>query len=77
MNNNPIINEVRRVRDEHARKFNYNLAAICADIREHQKICGHVVVTLKDKANRTLYPMPQADSLACHEDQWKKTQGPS
>jgi hypothetical protein len=74
MNNNPIINEVRRVRDEHARKFNYDLAAICADIREHQKTCGHPVVTLKDKINRTLYPMPQADRLACHEDQGKETQ---
>jgi len=71
MNNNPIINEVRRVRDEHARKFNYDLAAICADIREHQKKCGHPIVTLKDTMNRTSYPMPQADCLACHEDQGK------
>jgi len=45
--NNPVINEVRRIRDEHARKFNYDLAAICADIREHQKTCGHPVVSLK------------------------------
>jgi len=45
--NNPIIDEVRRVRDEHARKFNYDLAAICADLRKHQKMCGHPVVSLK------------------------------
>ncbi len=45
--NNPIMDEVRRVRDEHARKFNYDLAAICADLREHQKTCGHPVVSLK------------------------------
>ncbi len=49
--NNPIIDEVRRIRDEHARKFNYDLAAICADIREHQKICGHPVVSLKGAAS--------------------------
>ena len=45
--NNPIIDEVRRIRDEHARKFNYDLAAICVDIREHQKTCGHPIVSLK------------------------------
>lgn len=45
--NNPIIDEVRQIRDEHARKFNYDLAAICADLREHQKTCGHPIVSLK------------------------------
>ena len=48
--NNPIIDEVRRIRDEHARKFNYDLSAICADLREHQKTCGHPVVSLKVSA---------------------------
>lgn len=65
--NNPIIDEVRRVRDAHARKFNYDLAAICADIREHQKTCGHPVVTLKDNTQRILYPMPHSELLACRE----------
>lgn len=32
----PIIEEVRRVRDEHAKRFNYDLDAICADIQRHQ-----------------------------------------
>jgi hypothetical protein len=67
MMNNPIINEVRRVRDEHARKFNYDLAAICADIREHQKTCGHLIVTLKEKAGQKLYPTPETELLACRE----------
>jgi hypothetical protein len=49
--NNPIIDEVRRIREEHARKFNYDLAAICADLREHQKTCGHPVVSLKGTAS--------------------------
>jgi DUF438 domain-containing protein len=65
--NNPIITEVRRVRDEHARKFKYDLSAICADIREHQKTCGHPVVTLYDKNGRTLYPMPESALMACRE----------
>jgi len=51
--NNPIIDDVRRVRDEHARKFNYDLAAICNDLRQHQKTCGHPVVSLKKKEQAT------------------------
>ena len=47
--NDPIVEEVRRARDHHARKFNYDLAAICADIRRHQKICGHRVVRLNPR----------------------------
>jgi hypothetical protein len=64
---NPIINEVRRVRDKHARKFRYDLAAICADIREHQKTCGHPVVTLKEKSGRKSYPMHDSKLVACRE----------
>ena len=30
--NDPIVEETRRIRDEHARQFNYDLAAICADL---------------------------------------------
>ena len=29
----PIVEEVRKYRDEHARKFNYNLDMICEDLR--------------------------------------------
>jgi len=32
--NDPIVDEVRRYRDEHAKKFNYDLNAICADFRK-------------------------------------------
>lgn len=32
----PIVEEVRKVRDEHARKFNYDLNRICEDFREHR-----------------------------------------
>lgn len=51
--NDPIVEEVRRVRDEHARKFGYDLAAICADIRRHQASCGHRVVRLTRKRTQT------------------------
>jgi hypothetical protein len=29
----PIVNEVRQYRDEHARKFNYDINAICNDYK--------------------------------------------
>ena len=32
--NNEIVEEVRRVRQENAEKFNYDISAICADIRQ-------------------------------------------
>jgi len=49
--NDPIVEEVRKFRDEHARKFNYDLNAICADLMEKQKRSGHVLVRLERKAD--------------------------
>ena len=34
MINDPIVNEVRRVRDELAKKFDYDVDAIFSDLRE-------------------------------------------
>ena len=34
--NDEIVEEVRRVRQENAEKFNYDISAICADIRQKQ-----------------------------------------
>ncbi len=31
------ITEIRRIRDKHAKKFNYDLAAIVADLRKFEK----------------------------------------
>jgi hypothetical protein len=38
--NDPIVDEVRRVRDAHAAKFNYDLDAIFQDIKEQEKKSG-------------------------------------
>ena len=43
----PIVEEVRRIRDEHARKFNYELHAICEDFRLKQLSSPRKVVTRK------------------------------
>ncbi|MBC8205654.1 MAG: hypothetical protein ISR85_00790 [Kiritimatiellales bacterium] len=33
----PIVEEIRKYRDEHARKFNYDLSRICEDFRQHRE----------------------------------------
>ncbi len=38
--NDPIVDEVRRVRDAHAARFNYDLDAIFRDIKEQEKKSG-------------------------------------
>ena len=38
--NDPIVDEVRRVRDAHAARFNYDLEAIFQDIKEREKKSG-------------------------------------
>lgn len=38
--NDPIVDEVRRIRDAHAAKFNYDLDAIFQDIKEQERKSG-------------------------------------
>ena len=38
--NHPIVEEVRRIRDAHAARFNYDLDAIFRDLREREKKSG-------------------------------------
>lgn len=49
MKSDPIIDEVRRVREAHAAKFNYDLSAICADFRKQQDEMGLSVVSRPPK----------------------------
>jgi hypothetical protein len=45
----PIVEELHRIREEHARKFNYDLDAICKDLRAMQQEQGLKVVRLPPK----------------------------
>ena len=38
MNDDPIVEEVRRVRDKLARQFNYDIHAIFADLRQRERV---------------------------------------
>jgi hypothetical protein len=43
--NDPIVDEVRHVRDAHAARFNYDLDAIFQDIKRREKESGLVFVS--------------------------------
>ena len=45
-----IVEELRKIRQAHAAKFNYNLTAICAALKEKEKQCGHPVVAFRQSA---------------------------
>lgn len=48
----PIVEEVRRVRGEHAKKFDYDLEAIVRDVKRHEREKGREVVSLPRQAVR-------------------------
>lgn len=48
--NDPIVDEVRRIRDAHAAKFNYDPDAIFRDIKEQEKRSGRKYVSFADDA---------------------------
>ena len=45
----PIVEEIRKYRDEHAKRFNYNLNDICADLMARQQKSGHRLVRLEPR----------------------------
>jgi len=48
-----IVEEIRRIRDEYAKSFNYDLDAIFADLRKKQAESGREVVNLSRKPGLT------------------------
>ena len=57
--NDPIVDEVRGIRDAHAAKFNYDPDAIFHDIKEQEKRSGRKYVSFADDIvapSQTLQP---------------------
>jgi hypothetical protein len=44
-----IIDEIHRIRDEHAKKFNYDLNAICEDYKKYQLEFAKRLVSLPSR----------------------------
>jgi hypothetical protein len=47
--NDPIIAELRKIRDEYAARFNYDIDAIMKDLRKKEKEFPHKLVKLKPR----------------------------
>ena len=70
--NDPIVDEVRRVRDEHEAMFNYNLDAIFQDIKEQEKQSGLKFVSYPPRRKvPNQLPQPSgADISVCDNSQF-------
>src|SRR5256885_2159699 len=44
-----IVEEVRKIRDEHAARFDYDIDAVFEDLKKHEKKSGESVITLAPK----------------------------
>ena len=55
----PIVEEIRKIRAEHAARFNYDLRAIVEDLRKRQHEGGRKVVSLPPR--RVPIPEKPAD----------------
>ena len=54
MQPDPIVEEVRKARDEYAKRFNYDLDEICRDLREKQRRGKRSVISLPPKRPRKM-----------------------
>jgi hypothetical protein len=54
MKPDPIVDEVRKVREAHAAKFNYDHSTICADLKKKEKNSDHPVVSRPPKLRLNL-----------------------
>ncbi|MCI5226301.1 MAG: hypothetical protein D3918_06480 [Candidatus Electrothrix sp. AX2] len=53
MIDDPIIEEIRRNRNEYAKQFNYDLDAICRDLEKKQRLSGRKAVSFPPKKTKT------------------------
>ena len=56
MSHDPIVDEVRRIRDEYAKRFNYDLRAIYLDLKEKEQQSPRKKVSFPPKKPRTVLP---------------------
>lgn len=43
--NDEVLEEIYRIREEHAKSFNYDLQAICDDLRQKQAASGRQIIS--------------------------------
>ncbi|VFN06826.1 MAG: hypothetical protein BECKG1743F_GA0114225_112952 [Candidatus Kentron sp. G] len=42
----PIVEEVRKAREDHAKESRHDMGAICKDLKRIERECGHELVSL-------------------------------
>jgi hypothetical protein len=52
----PIVDEIRRIRREHAEKFNFDLDAIFEDLKEKERNSGRKTVILRPRRSKPAHP---------------------
>lgn len=56
MMRDPIVEEIRRIRQEHAKKFNFDLDAIFEDLKQKERNGGRIVVTREARPAKQVVP---------------------
>ena len=59
----PIVDEVRRVRDAYAAEFNYDLKAIYRDLKEKEKRSGRKIVSYAANSQKIEPTVPKGGDL--------------
>ena len=63
----PIVKEVRKFREEHAKKFNYNLRSIYEDLIEQERLSGRRFVTYTPEGSKQvemqMHNLPSDDEV--------------
>lgn len=63
MQPDPVVEEVRAAREDYARRFDFDLRAICRDLREQERSGGRELVSLPPRR-----PGPSQMIVAAVED---------
>lgn len=60
-----VLEEIYRIREEHAKSFNYDLQAICDDLRNKQEKTGRQIISvpLKHPSQSNKSPHPTEANL--------------
>jgi hypothetical protein len=52
MSRDPIVDEVRAIRDAYAKQFGYDVRAMCRDLKDQERTAGRKTVSLPPKRLR-------------------------
>lgn len=61
--NDEILEEIYKVREEHAKSFNYDLQAICEDLRKQEAKSDRLIISKPLKQRRQQPKIPSASKL--------------